>query len=145
MARILPSSVQRHFSYAKFLVLTHGIVDRFRLFQPEGAIMKNRLPLVVVCGIVVAALIVTTRWQPVRAEAEKSSAGRYTVIETHGHNLLVTDNQENKLLFYATDKDAPIGSPLKLRASMDLTQIGKPEIKITPHNLEKFEPRDKKE
>ncbi len=60
----------------------------------------------------------------------------YTVIETQGFNLLVTDNRARQLYYYATDKDAPIGSPLKLRASLDLTQVGKPEIKITPHNLE---------
>jgi hypothetical protein len=38
-------------------------------------------------------------------------------------------------------KTAPLGSPLKLRASVDLTKAGQAEIKITPHNLEKFEPK----
>jgi hypothetical protein len=64
----------------------------------------------------------------------------YTVVMTEGHNLLVTDNATNKLYFYTTDKDKPIGTPLKLRASLDLTKVGEEEIKITPHNLEKFEP-----
>jgi hypothetical protein len=64
----------------------------------------------------------------------------YSVVLTEGHNLLVTDNGANKLYFYTTDKDKPIGSPLKLRASVDLTHVGQEEIKITPHNLEKFEP-----
>ena len=63
----------------------------------------------------------------------------YTVVMTEGHNLLVTDNGTNKLYFYTIDKDKPIGSPLKLRASLDLTKVGEEEIKITPHNLEKFE------
>jgi hypothetical protein len=104
----------------------------------------NRKSLVVLGLFLIAALIVTGRWQSAQADAkaEKPATGRYTVIETHGHNLLVTDNQENKVLYYATDKDAPIGSPLKLRASLDLTQVGKPEIKITAHNVEKLE-RDK--
>ena len=60
---------------------------------------------------------------------------------TEGHNLLVTDNATNKLFFYTTDKDAPIGAPLKLRASVDLTKVGQDEIRITPHNLEKIEPK----
>jgi hypothetical protein len=63
----------------------------------------------------------------------------YSVVMTEGHNLLVTDNGTNKLYFYTIDKDKPIGSPLKLRASVDLTKVGEEEIKITPHNLEKFE------
>ena len=65
----------------------------------------------------------------------------YTVVMTEAHNLLVTDNANNKLYFYTIDKDKPIGSPLKLRASVDLAQVGEEEIKITPHNLEKFEPQ----
>jgi hypothetical protein len=68
------------------------------------------------------------------------SGSHYTVVVTEGHNLLVTDNGTNKLYFYTIDKDKPIGSPLKLRASVDLTKVGEEEIKITAHNLEKFEP-----
>jgi hypothetical protein len=30
---------------------------------------------------------------------------------------------------------------LKLRASLDLTKVNQEEIRITPHNLEKFEPK----
>jgi hypothetical protein len=63
----------------------------------------------------------------------------YTVVMTEAHNLLVTDNANNKLYFYTIDKDKPVGSPLKLRASVDLAQVGEQEIKITPHNLEKVE------
>jgi hypothetical protein len=63
----------------------------------------------------------------------------YTVVMTEAHNLLVTDNASNKLYFYTIDKDKPVGSPLKLRASVDLAQVGEQEIKITPHNLEKVE------
>jgi hypothetical protein len=69
-------------------------------------------------------------------EAKSAGAAHYSVVMTEGHNLLVTDNATNKLYFYTTDKDKPIGSPLKLRASVDLTNVGKPEIRITPHNLE---------
>src|SRR5262245_18990672 len=67
------------------------------------------------------------------------SLARYTVVMTEAHNLLITDKGSNKLYFYTIDKDKPIGSPLKLRASADLTQVGEQEVKITPHNLEKVE------
>jgi hypothetical protein len=74
------------------------------------------------------------------AEEQKSAGGaHYSVVMTEGHNLLVTDNATNKLYFYTTDKDTPVGSPLKLRASLDLTKVGQPEIRITAHNLEKFQ------
>jgi hypothetical protein len=71
--------------------------------------------------------------------ANTGAAPRYTVVMTEGHNLLVTDNGANKLYFYTIDKDKPIGSPLKLRASVDLTKVGQDEIRITAHNLEKPE------
>jgi hypothetical protein len=70
--------------------------------------------------------------QPVAAPA----GPHYSVVITEGHNLLVTDNGSNHLYFYTIDKDKPIGSPLKLRASIDLAKVGEPEITIQPHNLE---------
>src|SRR5438874_1494685 len=71
-------------------------------------------------------------------ENQQATAGpHYSVVMTEAHNLLVTDNGANKLYFYTIDKDKPIGSPLKLRASIDLAQVGEEEVKITPHNLEK--------
>jgi hypothetical protein len=79
------------------------------------------------------------------AGAMPPMGAHYTVVMTEGHNLLVTDNGTNKLYFYTIDKDKPIGSPLKLRASVDLTKVGEEEIKITPHNLEKFEKAPPKE
>jgi hypothetical protein len=45
--------------------------------------------------------------------------------------LIVTDNATNTLYFYTIDKDKEIGSELKLRASLDLNQVGKPVIKPT--------------
>jgi hypothetical protein len=76
-----------------------------------------------------------------KAEDEAKSAGgaHYTVVETQGHNLLVTDNATNKLYFYTVDKDKPIGSPLKLRASLDLSKVGQPELRITDHRENKEE------
>jgi len=60
-----------------------------------------------------------------------SASPHYTVVETEGHNLIVTDNQKNTLYFYTIDKDQPIGSPLHLRGSLDLTQVGGPVLTPT--------------
>jgi hypothetical protein len=61
-------------------------------------------------------------------------APRYTIVETQGHNLLVTDNTKNMVYFYTIDKDDKVGADLKLRASVDLTQVGSDVIKITKAN-----------
>src|SRR5579871_2735084 len=105
---------------------------------------KNRMPMVVGIALMVVALIMMVRSEPAQAQrAEAAGSGvRYSVIETQGFNLLVTDNTANKLYYYATDKDVPVGSPMKLRASLDLTQVGREEIKITPHNLENIRKKD---
>ena len=96
----------------------------------------------VVLAIVVAlALLLPSTRQTAqgggKAEGQAAGGPHYSVVMTEGHNLLVTDNAGNKLYFYTIDKDKPIGSPLKLRASVDLTKVGQEEIHITPHNLEK--------
>jgi hypothetical protein len=93
--------------------------------------------------IAVAVLLAGPREIALGGAKEAGQAGgvHYSVVMTEGHNLLVTDNATNKLYFYTIDKDAPIGSPLKLRASVDLAKVGQEEIRITPHNLEKFEPK----
>lgn len=108
------------------------------------------------CGsLVVLALVVAaattmlsdsgTRARAGAAEDVKPSGGpHYTVVETQGFNLLVTDNATNKLYYYATDKDAPVGSSLKLRASLDLSQIGDKEIHLKPHNLENMRKKEDK-
>jgi len=100
-------------------------------------------------GVVLAAALIAlaTTENPVFGQAGgRRFAGpagappaHYTVVMTEAHNLLVTDNAANKLYFYTIDKDKPIGSPLKLRASVDLSQVGEEEVRITPHNLEKVE------
>jgi hypothetical protein len=96
-----------------------------------NATWKTGMPLAVVAGLVVIALIWTTRSQPVRAEGDaKPAAGpRYSVVETEAHNLIVTDNQTNTLYFYTIDKDKAIGSELKLRGSIDLNKVGEAAIK----------------
>lgn len=105
---------------------------------------------VLAVGVLVLAMTLIVTWNsrtPALGQGAQSGSAsggaHYSVVLTEGHNLLVTDNAVNKLYFYTTDKDAPVGSPLKLRASLDLTKVGQEEIRITPHNLEKFEPRKK--
>ena len=97
--------------------------------------------IVLAVGLVVGALVFMNRAQPVLGSAEQgASAGsgpHYTVVETEGHNLLVTDNATNTLYFYAVDKGEAPGADLKLRASVDLTQVGKPVIKPKAINIQK--------
>ena len=96
-----------------------------------NATWKTRMPLAVVAGLAVLALIFTARSRPVRAERDVgATAGpRYSVVETEAHNLIVTDNQTNTLYFYTIDKDKPIGSELKLRGSIDLNKVGEATLK----------------
>jgi hypothetical protein len=89
---------------------------------------KNRLPLVFV-GLVVAGLLALAYFQPAHAARDDAPMqGRYSVVETEAHNLIVTDNKTNTLYFYTIDKDKEVGSELKLRGTVDLNQVGKPSI-----------------
>ena len=102
-----------------------------------NASWRNRWSLATAAAVVVLGLIVTARWQPAQAEqgaarAAQSPSIRYSVIETEGHNLIVTDNSNNALYFYTIDKDKEVGSELKLRGTIDLNQVGQPVIKLTP-------------
>lgn len=84
-------------------------------------------------ALIAAALVLTSRDTANGQGAAAVSGPRYTIVETQGHNLLVTDNSTNTVYFYAIDKDEKIGADLKLRASVDLTQVGKDVIKIKKH------------
>ena len=101
-----------------------------------NASWKNRWSLAAVATLVVLGLVVLARWQPAQAQqgGRPSFAGgaRYSVIETEGHNLIVTDNSNNTLYFYTIDKDKEVGSELKLRGTIDLNQVGQPVIKPMP-------------
>ena len=109
--------------------------------------LRNRILAVGVVVLAVSLIALATIENPVFGQRPQRFGGggmaappaHYTVVMTEAHNLLVTDNASNKLYFYTIDKDKPIGSPLKLRASMDLAQVGEQEIKLTPHNVEKVE------
>lgn len=82
---------------------------------------------VLVLGILVGAFLVGGRTPPVFSADEKESAviPHYSVVETEGHNLIVTDNHTNRLYFYTIDRDEEIGSVLHLRGTVELREVGK--------------------
>jgi hypothetical protein len=95
--------------------------------------VRTGLIVAVVLGVVVGAFVVGNHAPRVLSQAEPRSMGgppHYNVVETEGHNLIVTDNRTDKLYFYTIDKDKEIGTELRLRATIDLSQVGK-EV-ITP-------------
>jgi hypothetical protein len=71
------------------------------------------------------------------AKERATSGPHYTVLETEGHNLVVTDNDTSTLYFYTVDKGKAPGSELKLRAKVDLNMVGKDSIKPVDVNIQK--------
>lgn len=63
------------------------------------------------------------------AVAAPASGPKYTIVDTEGTNLLVVDNTANTLFYYTVDPGKTVGDELKLRGSIDLTEVGKPVIK----------------
>jgi hypothetical protein len=89
-------------------------------------------------ALLAGLLFFTSRGQTAGGLQDKTTGGsHYTVLETEGHNLIVTDNASNTLYFYTVDKGQPPGSDLKLRASVDLNDVGKPVIKPKDINIQK--------
>ena len=91
--------------------------DPVRFKTPDPATTTEALVayvVSVVAAVVVLGLMAMARFQPLRAEADPAPAAapHYSVIETEGHNLIVTDNQSNMLYFYTIDKDKPIASSM---------------------------------
>ena len=96
----------------------------------------------VVATALVVVVVVALCWQPALAQrGGGASFPHYSVIETEGHNLIVTDNSNHTLYFYTIERDKPIGSELHLRGTVDLTLVGKPVIK--PRHLVGEERRQK--
>lgn len=81
------------------------------------------LAIVLVIGLVVWL----NSGQPAQGQASKG--GHFTVVATDGTHLVVTDNQANKLFFYAVDQGGKAGDDLKLRGTVNLEDVGKPSIK----------------
>ena len=96
--------------------------------------------VVLALALAVGALALLNRGQPAlgAGQADRPASGHhYTVVETEGHNLVVTDNATNTLYFYTVDKGQPPGSDLKLRASVDLKQVGQPVIRPKTINIQR--------
>ena len=99
---------------------------------------KNSALALLAVGLIVCLAALAYRGPAAYGGAQGAQAAgsgvRYSVIDTEGHNLIVVDNQTNTLFFYTIDKDKEVGSELKLRGSIDLTQVGKPVIKPVKAN-----------
>jgi hypothetical protein len=94
--------------------------------------VRTGLAAALVVGVVVGAFVAGSHAPQAFSRADDRGAmgfAHYNVVETEGHNLIVTDNQTNTLYFYTIDKDKTIGSELRLRGTVDLTQVGKPIIR----------------
>ncbi len=89
---------------------------------------KASLLIVLVVGLAAGLVVGWNMSQPVAAQPAAMPAvdagSHYSVVETEGTHLIVTDNKTNTLYYYSIEKDAEIGSAMKLRGSVDLTQVG---------------------
>jgi hypothetical protein len=101
--------------------------------------LRMSLAAVVIAAALVAAFLTGRQTPPAagRADDRATPCPRYSIVETEGHNLIVTDNQTNHLYFYNLDKDKDVGSELRLRATVDLSQVGKPVIAVKHHKADK--------
>ncbi len=98
------------------------------------------LLLALAVGLVAGLLVAqrtATAVGAAREEGATAGGARYNVVETEGHNLIVTDNRTNTLYFYTVDKGKEVGSELKLRGTLDLNQVGEPVLKPKSHAVEK--------
>jgi len=69
--------------------------------------------------------------QPVTGLAAPALANpRYTVVMTEGTNLLVVDNGRNTMYYYTVDQGKEVGDDLKLRGTIDLSEVGGPVVKL---------------
>jgi hypothetical protein len=62
-------------------------------------------------------------------EGKGAGAGRYSVVDTEGVNLIVTDQEKNTVYFYTVNEGDKPGAELHLRGSIDLTKTGNATIK----------------
>src|SRR5262245_42227650 len=77
-------------------------------------------------GLVVGLVLALWAGRPVVGADDKSTGGgRYTVVATDGTHLIVTDNKDSKVYFYAVDKDGKPGDELKFRGTINLNDVGK--------------------
>ena len=86
-----------------------------------------------------AVLVISLGWFELRPRVEAqqgngpSTAGKYTVVDTEGTNLVVVDNGKNTLYFYTVEPGKECGDDLHLRGSIDLSHVGKAVLKAKKH------------
>jgi hypothetical protein len=85
------------------------------------------LPVVLVLAL--ALMLNSGRSAP--GDSAAGGVPRHTVVATDGTHLVVTDNKEGKVYFYAIEREGKPGDEMKLRGSVDLNEVGKPSIKPT--------------
>jgi hypothetical protein len=101
--------------------------------------ISNRTSTFLLVAMAALTLLALGNLRPAQAQHDQPSAAgcpHYTVVETQGHNLIVTNNHTNELYFYTIDQNAEVGSELKLRGRVDLKDVGKPIIKPVTHKAE---------
>jgi hypothetical protein len=96
--------------------------------------VRTGIVAALVLGVIVGAFVAGSFAPQAFSRADDKGTGgspHYSVVETQGHNLIVTDNQTNIIYFYTIDKDKEIGSELRLRGRLELTEVGKEVLKPT--------------
>jgi hypothetical protein len=68
------------------------------------------------------------RTQAQASAAQAAAGARYTIVDTDATNLIVVDNGSNMLYFYTENPDQEVGGELRLRGTIDLSEVGKPVI-----------------
>ena len=95
--------------------------------------------VIIVLGIGIAVGMSTNT--PVAAQGKLGGGAggnvRYSVIDTEGVHLIVTDNQKNTIFFYTVDQGEKPGADLHLRGTIDLNKVGDATIKPTLINPKK--------
>lgn len=95
---------------------------------------KSSLILIVLALLVAGIAIGMSLNMPIAAQGQAPAAStiaRYTVQETDGMSLIVTDNQKNTVFFYTVDQGEKPGADLHLRGTIDLNSVGQATIKPT--------------
>jgi hypothetical protein len=95
---------------------------------------RRGLTVLVIALAVLVSLVLLVNSQLIATENgvqgnQSSGVPHFTVVQTDGLHLIVTDNHASTTYFYAIDEGEKPGADLKLRGSVDLTQIGKQVIK----------------
>jgi hypothetical protein len=82
--------------------------------------------VLLVAGIAIGMTLNT----PTAAQGPAGSGNsRFSVVETDGVSLIVTDNQKNTVFFYTVDESDKPGADLHLRGTVDLNNVGQATIK----------------